>query len=209
MFANVISEHVNHSLIINVLIVCPYIIKTAIVCIICCVLPQLKLQMATSDLGEIQYEMFESNPMAASEYDIISMSSIEASDDEISSSKQHKQVFQSKKSTIVALVWFVKFIIFGGVLTCLVLSKLTLIKIITELHVLSNFSIHQFTDDYDADKSLTRAANLYWMLFFIVMIPNLIAWIRVTLSGLLKKSSSHPWPKWSALLGVSKDMYFH
>ena len=162
--------------------------------------------MATSELGEIHYERFENTPAATSDNEINFLPRIEDNDDEIASSKQHKQVFQSKKSTIVAIVWFVKFIIFGGVLTSLVLSKLTIIKIITELHVLSNFSIHQLIDDYDTDKSLTRAANLYWMLFFIVMIPNLIAWVRATFSGLLKKSSSHPWPKWSALLGVS-DLY--
>ena len=165
--------------------------------------------MATSELEEIHYERFESNTVATSDNEIISTSDIEASDNEISSLKQHKRVFQSKKGTIRALVWFVKFLLFGGVLTCLVFSKLTIIKIISELHRLSNFSIHHFEDNFDTNKSIARAANLYWMLFFIVMIPNLIAWIRAILSGLLKKSSSHPWPKWSALLGVSKDMYFH
>ena len=189
---------------------CVHTLKgTAIVCIICCVLPQLELQMATNELGEIHYEMFDNNPVATSDYEIVSTSSIETSDDEISLSNQHKRVFQSKKSTIIALVWFVKLLLFGGVLTCLVLSKLTIIKIITDLHILTNISIHKVSDDHDTGKSLTHAANLYWMLFFIVMIPNLIAWIRATLSGLLRKSSSHPWPKWSAFLGVSKDMYLH
>ena len=159
--------------------------------------------MATSELEEIHYERFESNTVATSDNEIISTSDIEASDNEISSSKRHKHVFQSKKGTIRVLVWFVKFLLFGGVLTCLVFSKLTIIKIISELHLLSNFSIHHFGDNFDTNKSLTCAANLYWMLLFIVMIPNLIAWIRATLSGLLKKSSSHPWPKWSAILGVS------
>ena len=165
--------------------------------------------MATNELGEIHYEMFDNNPVGTSDIEIVSTHSIEDSNNEISSSKQHKHVFQSKKSTIIALVWFVKLLLFGSVLTCLVLSKLTIIKIITDLHILRNISIHQFANDHDTGKSLSRAANLYWMLFFIVMIPNLIAWIRATLNGLLRKSSSHPWPKWSAFLGVSKDMYFH
>ena len=120
------------------------------------------------------------------------------------SSSQDQRIFQSEKSTVKIVVWFVKLLLFGVVLTCLVLSKLTIIKIIAELHLLSNFSVHYLPDDSSQHSSLTRAANLYWMLFFIVMIPNLIAWIRAIFNGLLTKSPSHPWPKRSAMLGVSE-----
>ena len=120
------------------------------------------------------------------------------------SSSQDQRIFQSEKRTVKIVVWFVRVLLFGGVLTCLVLSKLTIIKIIAELHLLSNFSIQYLPDDSPKHSSLIRAANLYWMLFFIVMIPNLIAWIRAIFNGLLTKSSSYPWPKRSAILGVSK-----
>ena len=126
-----------------------------------------------------------------------------------SSTRTQDQVFQSKKTTIKIIVWFVKLLLFGVVLTCLVLSKLTIIKIIADLHVLSNFSMYIVSDDNStrsstSGNSLIRAANLYWMLFFIVMIPNLIAWIRAIFNGLLTKSPSHPWPKRSAIFGVSE-----
>ena len=117
---------------------------------------------------------------------------------------QDQHIFQSKKRTIKIIVWFVKLLLFGGVLTCLVLSKLTITKIIAELHLLSNFSINSLPNDSSKHSSLTRAANLYWMLFFIVVIPNLIAWIQAIFNGLLSKSPSHPWPKWSAVLKVSE-----
>ena len=132
-------------------------------------------------------------------------------EDETSSSTQDQHIFQSNKSTIKIIVWFVKLLFFGGILTCLVLSKLTILKIFSDLYVLSNFSIYivpENSTNSTSDNSLTRAANLYWMLFFIIMIPNLIAWIRAILNGLLTKSPSHLWPKKSALLIVSElSMY--
>ena len=126
------------------------------------------------------------------------------------SSPQDQRIFQSGKRTVKVVVWFVKLLLFGVVLTCLVLSKLTIIKIIAELHLLSNFSINYLPDDSSKHSSLKHAANLYWMLFFIVVIPNLIAWIRAIFNGLLTKSPSHPWPKRSAMLGVSElSLYNH
>ena len=129
------------------------------------------------------------------------VNSIEDTEENGTSSSQDQRIFQSKKFTVKIVVWFVKLLLFGVVLTCLVLSKLTIVKIIADLHILSNFSMYNSST---SDNSLTRAANLYWMLFFIVMIPNLIAWIRAIFNGLLTKSLSHPWPKRSAMLGVSE-----
>ena len=132
-------------------------------------------------------------------------------EDETSSSTQDQHIFQYDKSTVKIIVWFVKLLLFCGILTCLVLSKLTILKIFADLYVLSNFSIYivpENSTNSTSDTSLTRAANLYWMLFFIIMIPNLIAWIRAILNGLLTKSPSHPWPKKSAVLIVSElSMY--
>lgn len=125
----------------------------------------------------------------------------EIAEENRTSFSQDQHIFQSNKCTIKIISWLVKLLLFGGVLTCLVLSKLTFIKIIAELRVLSNFSN---STSSTSNNSLIRAANLYWMLFFIVMIPNLIAWIRAIFNGLLTKSPSHPWPKRSAVLGVSE-----
>ena len=117
------------------------------------------------------------------------------------------RVFQSSKTKINALVWFVRILLMASGLTCLVLSKITVIKIIAELHILGKYNDTPKSSEL-LDKSLNPAlaANLYWMLFFIVMIPNLISWIRTVLSGLLSKSPRRPWPKCTALFGVSFKM---
>ena len=151
--------------------------------------------MASSNSLEITYQQSVRDE---------TVNSIEDTEENGTSSSQDQRIFQSKKRTIKIIVWFVKLLLFGGVLTCLVLSKLTIIKITAELHLLSNFSIIHIPNDTPKGNSLTCAANLYWMLFFIVMIPNLIAWIRAIFNGLLTKSPSHPWPKRSAMLGVSE-----
>lgn len=124
-----------------------------------------------------------------------------------------KRVFWSSKTNINALVWFVRIFLVASVLTCLVLSKLTIIKILAELHILGDYNDSCKQSDQpnqqpfnDPVQARHLAANLYWMLFFIVMVPNLISWIRTVLSGLLSKSPRRPWPKFTALLGVSFKM---
>ena len=140
----------------------------------------------------------------------VNFTDLEESESETASSSStstQDQVFQSKKTTVKIIVWFVRLLLFCIVLLCLVLSKLTIVKIIADLHVLSNFSMYIVPDNSTSstsNDSLIRAANLYWMLFFIVMIPNFIAWIRAIFNGLLTKSPSYPWPKRSAMLGVSE-----
>ena len=114
-----------------------------------------------------------------------------------------KTIFSSSESSIKALVWFVKLLLVAACLTCLVLSKLTLIKIMADLHNLGTYNGSAGSSSSSVEKQ--QAASLYWMLFFIVMAPNLISWIRTVLNGLLSKSPRRPWPKCSALLGVRKN----
>lgn len=117
---------------------------------------------------------------------------------------QSQQIFQSSRAKVKTLVWVVKLLLFGSVLACLVLSKITLIKIFAELHLLSNFSNSNFSHPgYSQEQD---ASNLYWMLFFIVLVPNIVSWFRSLLSGLLSKSPHRPWPKCSAIFGVSRQL---
>ena len=121
---------------------------------------------------------------------------------------EDQKIFQAKKFNIKILVVLVKLLLFVSVLTCLVFNKLTLIKIIADLHMLSNFSKNgsQSADQYSdqsKDSTLKQTANLYWILFFIVLVPNIITWIWSLFSGVMKKSSHCPWPKYTAIIGVS------
>lgn len=111
------------------------------------------------------------------------------------SKKATKRIFQAAKSKVKCLVWLVQIILCISVLLCLVLSKITFIKIATDLYILSNYknsSDYEFGLDIPAQQ---HAASLYWMLFFIIMVPNTITWVRGLFNGLLSRSVLRPWPK--------------
>ena len=112
---------------------------------------------------------------------------------------EDQKIFQAKKFNVKIFVVLVKLLLFVSVLTCLVFNKLTLIKIIADLHLLSDFSKNgsQSANQYLAqskDSTLKQTANLYWILFFIVLVPNIITWIRCIFSGVMKNSTHRPWP---------------
>lgn len=125
-------------------------------------------------------------------------SSIEDEDDTIPTTAG--QIFQLPKARIKLIAWIVKLVLFVSVLTCLVFSKITLVKLFAELHLLSNFSnTSSSTSNLDA----IYAARLYWMLLFIIMIPSIVTWLRSVLGGLLSKSPRRPWPRRASIIGVS------
>lgn len=146
-------------------------------------------------------------------YDPLSSGSYDDCDSDDSDSVEYdgdrskRKIFRSSERSIKALVWFVRLILMASCLACLVLSKLTLIKIVADLHNLGpyNGSSGSTGSSPASNVEKQQAASLYWMLFFIVMAPNLISWIRTVLNGLLSKSPRRPWPKCSALLGVRKN----
>jgi chitin synthase len=115
-----------------------------------------------------------------------------------------EHIFQSKRFNIKLTVLIVKVLLFVSVLTCLVFNKLTFIKILADLHNLSNFtniSEHTSTNEEDSShRDAVAAANLYWMLFFIMLVPNILTWIRSLLYGVLSKSSHSPWPNFKAFI---------
>ena len=110
-----------------------------------------------------------------------------------SNQENGKKIFRAPKSRVKCFVWFVQIIIFLSVLTCLVLSKITFMKIVTDLYILSNYdNVSDYQLPYPSQQ---HAASLYWMIFFIIMVPNSITWIRGLFNGLLSRSVLRPWPK--------------
>ena len=110
-----------------------------------------------------------------------------------SNQENSKKIFRAPKSRVKCFVWFVQMILFLSVLTCLVLSKITFMKIVTDLYILSNYdNVSDYQLPYPSQQ---HAASLYWMIFFIIMVPNSITWIRGLFNGLLSRSVLRPWPK--------------
>ena len=125
------------------------------------------------------------------------------SDDSGGSSAQQK-VFSTKRRSVKLVVWMVRILFLLSILTCLVVSKLTVLKILSELHIISAFynSSYQYAPAAKEDQVLDvkRAVNLYWQLFLVVTIPNLLAWLRSLYYGILTKSH---WPTNGAIIAVS------
>ena len=87
-------------------------------------------------------------------------------------------------------------LLFLTVLTCNVLSKLTLVSLTERLwaasHNASNTSALQPTIQAIVPN---KAVTLYWQLFLVLIIPSCITFIRSFVFGVLGKSSkSYPWP---------------
>ena len=111
-----------------------------------------------------------------------------------------------KKNSVKVLVWIVKILLFLSVLSCLVLSKLTIIEMLAELHLMVNYTtrLSNSSEFTNAPDDIQRTVNLYWQVLFVIMVPNVLTWLRSIFSGLLTKSQSHPWPKRSAIILVSE-----
>ena len=87
-----------------------------------------------------------------------------------------------------------------------VLSKLTLISLTGRLRRLT----HSSSQDLNVSKinitmeDRNSAVTLYWHLLLIVLIPNILTFLRCLLLGVLGKTTkSFPWPSTKALMIVS------
>lgn len=120
---------------------------------------------------------------------------------------EKRNIYHISITKVKLLTFVVKALLFTSVLACLVYSKLTVIQIFGELHLLSNFSspIDDFILDDERSTPEEVAATLYWMLLFIVIVPNLITLFR-SLGGVLSRSPQRPWPNRKALAMVSLIM---
>ena len=83
------------------------------------------------------------------------------------------------------------------------LSKLTLVSLTDALknHIFQNSSIKNLTwKDHPEDKE--SAVSIYWQLLLVMVVPNLLTFLRCLCFGFLgKTTNSYPWPKrWAAIL---------
>ena len=95
-------------------------------------------------------------------------------------------------------------ILFTLVLVCTVFSKLTLVSLTSKLRISTR------CNDTLADKSCPeqisaagthQAVTIYWQLFFVIIIPTLLTFLRTLVFGVLGKTTkTYPWPKlWSGI----------
>ena len=102
----------------------------------------------------------------------------------------------------------VKLLMFLLVLSALVASKVSLVTILGHLRSMTNFSLSaesgMSNDGADVEGDIKTAVGLYWQLLLILVIPNLITWVRALFNGVIGKSASQPWPKYEAILMVSR-----
>ena len=93
--------------------------------------------------------------------------------------------------------------LFAIVLICSVLSKLSLLSITDHLRQLT-WDITPKNGSGSGFRYRSEAAGLYWQLFFIMVLPNCVTFVRSFIFGVFGKTKeSYPWPSRLALVGVS------
>ena len=116
------------------------------------------------------------------------------------------EISKGTRRVLYALKSLMGVLLFALVLTCSMFSKLTLVSITDRLRTFTwNISNEPTKAQFDADTN--RAASLYWQLFFIIILPNVIAFARSFVFGVFGKTKkSFPWPKPIAVLLVSHNI---
>jgi len=103
---------------------------------------------------------------------------------------------------IIGIIFFVVFLVSS------VLSKVTFFSLTNELRSLTmnesiNGSRHDSESMLPEDKS--KAVTIYWQLLIILLVPNIITFLRCLFFGFLGKTTTNfPWPRKEAALVVSQ-----
>ena len=144
----------------------------------------------------------------------------EAEENVPSSSTADKSQSSSRpSSSLKASVWAMNLLLLFIVTGCLVLSKLMIVERIGNIDLTvdivlntaadknsSNNTNNNSTRVYrDRELELKSVVNTYWQILIIMMVPNILCCIQSAVGGHLTQSSSHPWPRKSALLTVSNN----
>ena len=112
------------------------------------------------------------------------------------------EISKGTRRMLYALKSLMGVLLFALVLTCSMFSKLTLVSITDRLRTVTWNISNEPTKAAQFDAN--RAASLYWQLFFIIILPNVIAFARSFVFGVFGKTKkSFPWPKPIAVLLVS------
>ncbi len=103
----------------------------------------------------------------------------------------------------------------GLLLFCLMLfftifSKISLVNLTNQLRLLTRINDSNATEDYDYFEQLSnenrdQAVTVYWCILLVLMVPNLVTFLRSFIIGVICKQSSenHPWPNVRPLIIVS------
>ena len=113
------------------------------------------------------------------------------------------EMSKGTRRVLYALKFFIGMLLFVLVLACSMFSKLTLVSITDQLRNVTWSITASGTRDPDEIANRSRATRLYWQLFFIMVLPNVLTFARSFVFGVFGKTKkSFPWPMPSAILLV-------
>ena len=113
------------------------------------------------------------------------------------------QVSKGTRRILYALKFFIGVLLFILVLGCSMFSKLSLVSITDKLRTVT-WNISKSRESEKSAPELTdEAATLYWQLFFVMILPNVLTFFRSFVFGVFGKTrKTFPWPTPSAILLV-------
>ena len=111
------------------------------------------------------------------------------------------QVSKGTRRILYALKFFIGVLLFILVLGCSMFSKLSLVSITDNLRTVT---LNRSRESGKSAAELTdKAATLYWQLFFVMILPNVLTFFRSFVFGVFGKTrKTFPWPTPSAILLV-------
>lgn len=123
---------------------------------------------------------------------------------------------RSPNHVLLGLKAAIGLVFFAIVLISSVFSKLTLVSLTERLRIVTmpfqnesktEQQTHQTAISYSNVESATpeEAVSIYWQLLVILIVPNLLTFLRCFFFGFLGKTRKNfPWPKRKAVIMVSK-----
>ena len=116
---------------------------------------------------------------------------------------ESKSESNGKKKCFLVIKFLLGLLLFGLVLICTVLSKVTLISLTDKLRNVTVAAVNRTLKNTDS-RYHDIAVSLYWQLLLVVLVPNVIAWVRSLVYGVLGKTTiNFPWPTMMATFLVS------
>ena len=114
------------------------------------------------------------------------------------------QVSKGTRRILYAVKFFIGVLLFILVLGCSMFSKLSLVSITDKLRTVTwNRSRELGKSDTEVAELTDEAATLYWQLFFVMVLPNVLTFFRSFVFGVFGKTrKTFPWPTPSAILLV-------
>ena len=113
------------------------------------------------------------------------------------------QVSKSTRRLLYAVKFFIGVVLFILVLGCSMFSKLSLVSITDKLRTVTWNRSQSEKSRAEIAELTDEAATLYWQLFFVMILPNVLTFGRSFVFGVFGKTrKSFPWPTPSAVLLV-------